>query len=239
MKLGLNLRGEAASNLKYEFKICLSNYKIPFGVFFVVMLSLIRGVAYSFEIGVAMEPPMAILAAVFCADTYTREIISGRSQVQRLYPMKKRMGSIAERMMIQEIFLTLLAVMGYGLFFLFQRPRISAMGQDGLRSEAVQFLLYFAAMVITVSFWGILSNLLSCVMRNMWMGIGACVILWVITNSGVIGDRYFGVWNIFSYTFRDVENSGDFSWICGKLVCTCAGIAAMAVLPQVIEKRGC
>lgn len=223
--------------MKYELKISLPIYKVFYAAFFVIILSIIRGVAYSYEIGIALEAPMAILAAVFCADTYTREITAKRSEVQRLYPMKKRMGSIAARMLIQEIFLSLLVVMGYGLFFLFQHPRISAMGRDDLKSEALQFFLCFAAMVITVSFWGLLSNLLSCILRNMWMGIGGCVILWVATNPNM-GGRDFGAWNLFSYTFRDIENSGDLSWIYGKIVCTGIGIVAMAVLPWVIKKRG-
>lgn len=226
-----------AGLLKYELKISLPIYKVVYAAFFVIILSIIRGVAYSYEIGIVLEAPMAILAAVFCTDTYTREITAKRSEVQRLYPMKKRMGSIAARMLIQETFLSLLVVMGYGLFFLFQHPRISAMGRDDLKSEALQFLLCFAAMVITVSFWGLLSNLLSCIFQNMWMGIGGCVILWVATNPGM-GGIDFGAWSLFSYTFRDIENSGDFSWIYGKIVCTGIGIVAMAVLPQVIKKRG-
>lgn len=43
-----------------------------------------------------------------------------------------------------------------------------------------------------------------------WIGIGGCLILWLTTNSS-IGDRYLGVWNLFSYAFRDIENNDDFS----------------------------
>ncbi len=223
--------------MKYEIKISLPVYKIIYAAFFVMILSIVRGVTYSYEIGIALEAPMAILAAVFCADAYTQEITAKRSEVQRLYPMKKRIYSVFRRMMIQEIFLVLLAVIGYGLFFLFQHPRVSEMGQENPESEISRFLLYFAAIVINLGFWGLLSNLLSCILRNMWMGIGGCVILWVFTNSGV-GDRYLGVWNLFSYTFRNIENSGDFSWMYGKVICAGIGIIAAAILPGIIKKRG-
>ena len=140
------------------------------------------------------------------------------------------MNCIYRRIVIQEIFLLSIAVIGYGLFILFQNPRT-------LDIEIYPFFVYFAAIVVTLCFWGLLSNLISCLFRNMWMGIGGCLILWLSTNSSV-ADRYLGGWNIFSYTFRDVENSSDFSWICGKIVCICIGVMMVAILPKIIKKRG-
>ena len=223
--------------MKHEIKISLPVYKIAYAVFFVGILSLVRGVTYSYEIGIALEAPMAILAASFCADTYTQEITGKRSEIWRLCPMKKRMYCIYRRIVIQEIFLLSVAVIGYGLFFLFQSPRTLDIGQNISENEIYPFFIYFAAMAVTLGFWGMLSNLLSCLFRNMWMGIGGCLILWLITNSSV-GDRYLGVWNLFSYAFRNVEKSDDFSWICGKIVCICIGMIVVAILPGIIEKRG-
>lgn len=180
---------------------------------------------------------IAILAASFCADTYTQEIASKRSEIQRLCPMKKRIYFIYRRIVIQEIFLLSVAAIGYGLFFLFQNPRTVEIGRNVAENEIIQFLIYFASIAITLGFWGILSNLLSCLFRNMWIGIGGCLILLLITNSS-FGDRYLGAWNIFSYTFRNIENSNNFSWIYGKIVCICIGIVLVAILPKIIEKRG-
>ncbi len=214
----------------HEMKISLPLYKIAYAVFFVVILSLVRGVAYSYEIGIALEAPMAILAASFCADTYTQEITSKRSEIQRLYPLKIRIYSIYRRLMIQEIFLLSAAVIGYGLFFIVQNPITSV-------NEICSFFIYLAAIAVTLVFWGLLSNLLSCLFRNMWMGIGGCLILWVVTNYTACV-KYLGAWNLFSYTFRNVENSSDFSWIYGKIVCICIGVISLAALPGIIEKRG-
>ena len=221
----------------HEMKISLPFYKISYAVFFVVILSLVRGVTYSDEIGIALEAPMAILAASFCADTYTQEITGKRSEIQRLYPMKKRIYSIYRRIVIQEIFLLYVAVSGYGLFYIFQNPRIAGIEQNSSGNEICQFLVYFAAITVTLAFWGLLSNLLSCLFRNMWVGIGGCLMLCLITNSS-IGDKYFGAWNLFSYTFRNMENGSDFSWIYGKIICIWIGIMTVAALPQIIEKRG-
>lgn len=223
--------------MRNEAKISLPVYKISYAVFFIVILSMVRGVTFSFEIGIALEAPMAMLAACVLADTYTKEITSKRSEIWRLYPVKKKIYSIYKRIVIQEIFLLSAAVAGYGLFFLFQNPRRIGMGQNSLENETGQFFLYLTAIVVTLGFWGILSNFLSCLFRNMWMGIGGCLILWITANSSV-GDRYFGAWNLFSYTFRNVENSGDFSWVCGKIVCICISMIMMAVLPKMIKKRG-
>ena len=110
--------------MKKEMKIVLPFYKIAYAVSFVVILSVIRAVVFTYEIGLSIEPPFAILTAVFCADTYVQEITSNRSEVQRLYQIKKRIYSIIQRLMIQGTFLLLLAVLGYGLFFAFQKSSI-------------------------------------------------------------------------------------------------------------------
>ena len=220
-----------------EMKISLTFQKQAYAVFFVVILSLVRGITYSDEIGIALEAPMAILALTFCADTYTQEIVSKRSEIWRLCPMKKRMHSIYRRIVIQEMFLLAVAATSYGLFFLFQNPNINGMGQSGIENEICQFFVYFAAIAVTLGFWGLLSNLISCLFRNMWVGIGSCMVLWLITNSS-IGNRIFGAWNLFSYSFRKLEDISDFSWIYGKVVCISIGIMAVAVLPKIIKKRG-
>lgn len=220
--------------MRKECNISMPFYKIAYAVSFVILLSLVRGVYYSFEVGIALEPPMAILTAVFCADTYVMEIVTKRSEISRLYPIKKRLYSIYMRLILQQLFLLFLAAAGYGLFFLFQKPRVSGIISI---SEAAQFWLFLASSLVTIIFWGIFSNTISCIFRNTWFGIGASLILWILTNS-TLGDRYLGKWNVFSYSFRNVENSSDFSWICGKIVCICLGITAIAILPKIIEKRG-
>lgn len=106
--------------MKKEMKIILPVYKMVYAFAFVVILSLIRGVVFTNEIGLSIEGPFAILIAVFCADTYVQEITSNRSEVQRLYQIKKRIYSIIQRLMIQGTFLLLLAVLGYGLFLRFR-----------------------------------------------------------------------------------------------------------------------
>ena len=218
-------------------KISLTFQKQAYAVFYVVILSLVRGVTYSNEIGIALEAPMAFLAFTFCADTYTQEIAGKRSEIWRLYPMKKRTYAIYRRIVIQEMFLLAAAAASYGLFILFQNPFLNGLGQGSLESEVCQFLVYFAAIAVTLAFWGLLSNLFACLFRNMWVGIGGCMVLWLLTNSS-IGDKTLKAWNLFSYTFRELDNSSDFSWVCGKMVCICIGIIAVAVLPKIIEKRG-
>lgn len=219
--------------MKKEMKIVLPFYKIAYALSFVVILSLIRGVVFTNEIGLSIEAPFAILTAVFCADTYVQEIISKRSEVHRLYRIKKRIYSIIQRLMIQEIFLLLLSVLGYGLFFVFQKP----ITYPETESELLQFLAYFLAIVVTIFFWGILVNTLSMLFRNMWMGIGSCLLIWIATNS-TGGDKLFGAWNLFSYAFRDIENTADITWLYGKGLCICIGLILLLALPKIVRKRG-
>lgn len=219
--------------MKKECKISLPFYKIAYAACFVILLSLVRGVYVSYEIGIALEPPIAILAAVFCADTYVAEIIGKRSEIWRLYSPKKKLPAICTRLFLQILFLFSLAAAGYGLFFLFQKPTFSANAMQ----EAAQFLVFLASVLITIAFWGIFANTLACVFRNMWFAIGICMLLWLLTNS-TLGIRYLGKWNVFSYTFREINDSGDFSWLCGKVVCIFLGIAAVAALPKTLKERG-
>lgn len=219
--------------MKKEMKIVLLFYKIAYAVSFVVILSLIRGVVFTNEIGLSVEGPFAILTVVFCADTYVQEITSKRSEVHRLYRIKKRIHSIMQRMMIQEVFLLLLAVLGYGLFFVFQKPVTHPVTE----SEMLQFIAYFLAIVVTIFFWGILANTLSMLFRNMWMGIGSSLLIWVATNS-TGGDKLFGAWNLFSYAFRDIENTDDITWLYGKALCICIGFILFIALPKIVRKRG-
>lgn len=220
-----------------EMKISLPFYKIAYSIFFVAILSVIRGVTFTYEIGIASEAPMAALAAVFCADTYVQEINSKRSEVERLYPMKNRMASMAKRLMIQEVYLFVLAAAGYGMFYMIQRPRPFDGIVPGTEAEFSLFLMYGAAIAVTLVFWGALSHTLSILFRNMWAGTGLCLILWLVTNS-TAGEQILGKWNIFSYTFRNVEDNGDLSWLCGKMTCIVFILVMGAALPEIVKKRG-
>lgn len=220
-----------------ERKISLPVYKLAYAFCFVIILCLIRGISLTYEIGIAMEAPMAVLAMVFCADTYTQEITSKRSEVHRLYPLKKRLCSIAMRMVVQEIVLFVFSAAGYGMFFLFQNPRSLYQSGQSSESELHMFLVFLAAMAVTLWFWGMLSNILSCLFRNMWAGIGCCLVLWLITNS-LFGERILGSWNLFSYTFRNIADSRDFRWLYGKALCLTFCVLMALLMPKVIKKRG-
>lgn len=223
--------------MKKEAKISLPFYKLIYAFCFTVVLSLIRGVVFSYEVGIAMEAPMAVLALVFCADTYTQEITSGRSEVLRLCPMRKRLCSVLARMGIQEGVLFLLSAAGYGMFLLFQAPMSFSGAEQGGETELHLFLTFLGAAAVTLLFWGMLSNLLSCLFRNMWAGIGCGIVLWLVTNSS-FGKQVLGSWNLFSYTFRDMTDSGDMTWVQGKILCLALCIIMAALMPKLIRKRG-
>lgn len=219
-----------------EMKISMPLYKILYAVLFIVLLSLIRGVAVSYEIGIAMDPVLAILAATFCADTYALEVVSRRSEVWRLYPLKKKIRAVGRRLLIQQLFLLLLSTAGYGLFYLFQKPIAFRSIQSGAASESAQFFCFLAAAAVTIAFWGMLSNMLACLFHNMWFGVGGSLILWLLLNSGQ-AQRLFGSWNVFSYAFRDVGAANDLAWLHGKALCVLICIAAAAALPALLKKR--
>lgn len=218
-----------------EAKISLPIYKVIYSMFFTVVLCIIRGVAFTNEIGGTLEPQMGILGAVFCTDTYAQEIVSGRWEIERLYPLKNRMRSIWRRMAIQESYLFLLGIIGYGLIYLFQNPIPYWQGEKG--KEVFLFLMYLPALAGTILFWGMLSNAIACIFRNMWAGAGVSLILWISVNS-TYGDKFLGVWNPFSYTFRNIAETGDMGWIFGKMLWLFITVLMAMALKRIIKKRG-
>jgi len=52
-----------------------------------------------------------------------------------------------------------------------------------------------------------------------------------------VGEQTFGKWNLFSYVFRNIEDSEDFSWIYGKLVCASLCLIMAEILPRIIKKE--
>ena len=220
-----------------ERKISLPAYKLAYAFSFVMILSLVRGISFSYEIGIAMDAPMAVLAMVFCADTYTQEITSKRSEIHRLYPMKNRLYSIGTRMVIQEIVLFALSAVGYGMFYGFQHPQSLYQAGESTESELQMFFTFLAAVAVTLWFWGMLANLLACLFRNMWAGIGCGIVLWLTVNS-TFGENMLGSWNLFSYAFRDITDSRDFSWLYGKALCLLLCLLMAFLMPNIIRKRG-
>lgn len=220
-----------------ERKISLPAYKIVYALCFVVILSLIRSISYSYEIGVVMEAPMALLAIVFCGDTYTQEITSKRFEIHRLYSLKRCLCSIGIRMVLQEIVLFILSGIGYGMFYYFQTPYPLYETNQGTESELQMFLLFLVAMIVTLWFWGIISNVLSCLFRNMWIGMGGSIALWLVTNSN-LGETLFGNYNLFSYAFRNITDNQDFRWMYGKVLCLFFCILLTSLMPKIIKKRG-
>lgn len=229
--------GLGLNNVRLEMKISLPLYKIAYSLCFTVILSMIRGVILTYEIGISMEAPMALLALVFCADTYVQEITGRRSEVWRLYPMKNKLASMALRMGIQEGMLFLLSAAGYGMFILIQRPLSLYTAGESTENEWSMFLGFLLAMFVTLWFWGMFSAVLSCLLRSQWAGIGCGLVLWLVTNS-TFGKAVLGDWNLFSYTFRDIENGGDLSWLWGKALCAGLCVIMALLAPQIMRKRG-
>lgn len=221
--------------MRKELKISLPLYKKACALLFIVILSLIRGVSISCEIGTAMEPALAILAATLCADTYVQEIICRRSELWRLYPLKRKLLSVGTRLLIQEIFLLLLAAAGFCLFLLLQKPLLFSHMQPGAGSEFRHFSIFLGAMAVTITFWSVLAATAAIIFRNLWLGISVCLILWLLENSS-LAKNVLGPWNVFSYTFRNITDTGDFIWLAGKGLCIALCAAMLLLLPTLLKK---
>lgn len=109
--------------MKQDLKISLPSYKIGYSLAFAVILSCVHSVVYVNEIGPAIDEKMAVLAMVFCADTYLIEKQSRRRDVFRLYPIKNQYHAVFRRIAAQIGYLTAISILDYGMFY-WQKPMI-------------------------------------------------------------------------------------------------------------------
>ena len=101
--------------MKTEMKICFPLYKVIYSVCFIVMLSLVRGVSETGEIGITLDVYMPILAVVFCADTLQMEYTQRRWEIFFLRPKRQRHLALSRRLAIQCMYLWFL----YMVYILF------------------------------------------------------------------------------------------------------------------------
>lgn len=214
--------------MKKEIKVCLPLYKVTFSVLFMVILALVRGIFYVYEIGIAMEPPVALLSAALCADAYVTEIQNGRAEVFCLYAGKKKSAAILRRLFVTMGFLTLLSAGGYLLFY-WQRPIAEGAASLALFGE------FMFACLGTILFWGMLAQTISSLLRNMWAGIGVCFLVWQ-TFYSVRGEKIFGKWNLFSYVFRDIGGGGS-DWLCGQFACFFLAALMLPAVRRIVSRQ--
>lgn len=215
--------------MRQEMKICIPGYKLAYSILFMIILSLVRGITTYDEIGITIEPYLAILASVFCADTYMCEWNAKRGEVFCLIPETNRKKVIYRRLVIQVLYLWTVGAIGYFLFF-WQQP--ISYGNVSVLQEYGWFLF---VMLWNVMFWSTFSMTISNLLRNQIAGISSSIVLWLVLYSKW-GEQYFGNYNIFSYVFRDV--SGDLIWIYGSVVEVVLSVLLIGMVPLIMKKRG-
>lgn len=217
--------------MKTEIKISLPVYKICYSLAFVAALALVRGVSSVSEIGGALQQAMGILAVVFCADTYMQEKMGHRAEVFGLCPLAKQVKAVYTRLAVQTVYLYGVSIVGYGCFF-WQRPSVS---WDGDPAE-VSFALYLTAMPAMLLFCGTLSMTAANLLGSLWGGIGLGAVIWFgLISKGA--DEMLGKWNIFSFSFRDIQQAGNISWLWGSGLSLLLAAVMLAAVPMVCSGR--
>lgn len=214
--------------MRMESKICLAPYKIAYSICYLILLSLIRPVVYVDEIGVAMDPNVALLAVVFCAETYVMERSARRWEIFTLFSRREKTRVILRRFLIQAGYLWGLSLAGYFLFF-WQKPY--ALSEVPFWKEYVEYAVAAAG---TVLFWGAFSMSVSNLCRSQWSGIGIAIVAWMLLNS-TFGQEVFGSCNVFSYAFRDLTRPEDGAWMAGKILELVLTGAMLALVPRFLK----
>ena len=217
--------------MKHEIKIMLPLYKIIYPILFVIFLAIFRGIADTKEIGVTLDPMLAVLSIVFMADTYLIEKREQRWEVFTFYSLDKKKIMIYERVFVQFVYLFVMAAIGYFLFFI-QNPSISTW-----QNEVKMYFEYLFAVSISIIFFGIIAITFANLSQNIWCGIGVSLIIWLVLNS-TVGDVLFGKYNIFSYVFRSYTQGIAVEWISGKVIGFILAILMIfVILPQTMKGR--
>jgi hypothetical protein len=166
--------------------------KIIYSTLFILILSLIRGISMVEDIGVAMDSTVALLAIIFCADTYYQEIQGIRWEVFGMLSKNQRYKTICQRLFIQFGFIIVLIAIGFWMFYLQKPSQFSETSLLFIYSSAV-----FACSASAV-FFGTLSFTMINVCKNLWAGIGSSVLIWLTLNS-TLGRKIPAVINVFAY----------------------------------------
>ena len=215
--------------MKKEWKICIAPYKLAYSILFLLLFALVRGVTLTSEIGPALMPGVAVLASVFCAETSVMDRNGQRWEIICLKPEKNRIRMIYRRWIIQAVYLYVTALAAYFTFY-WQKPYRMIE-----RTFASEYGGYAAALAGTVLFLSLISVVISNLAKSQWAGIGVSVLLWITTNS-TTGERLFGRYNLFAYSFCDSMGAKWNEWAYGTLIQILLSIVFL-VLISIREKR--
>lgn len=216
--------------MKYNIKLCLPVYKICYAFLYFVILSLVRGVTYMDEIGAALDANAALLAIVFCAETYCMEISGKRREIFMLYEKRRQSRAIRQRILIQTVFLCIVAYGGYFCFF-WQHPV-----NKGELAFHELYGSYMVAVTATLLFFSLLSMTVSNVTGNQWCGIGICTLFWLLIGSKA-GQELFGNLSIFSYGSGGGSPGWEWGWMSGKAVGFLLGVLMIGLIPYTLKNR--
>jgi hypothetical protein len=219
-----------ADILKQDIKISLPLYKVVYSFIFIILLSLIRGISSVGEIGSAVDINMALLAIIFCADTYYQEFQGGRWEIFSLLSIKKRAYVIRRRLMIEYIYLILLSNACYALFYI-QRPYL----EEGV-SEIGLYGITISAVAASIVFFGIISMTLVNLTKNIWAGIGITAFFW-LSFSSAASYRLPIPFQIFAFANRNlVGGNSEFLWIWGKVTAVFLALLFIILQSSVLRK---
>lgn len=216
--------------MKYELKISLSMTKIIYSCLFICLLPLVRGISSVDQIGGAIDSNIALLAIIFCADTYYQEYIGKRNEVIALLPSKSKFQLFIRRLFIEISYLLCIGMIGYWLFF-WQKPLISLSLPLGY-----EYILAVFAFLGSIIFWGSLSATLVNYFCNLWVGIGLNILLWLTVNSKMGADLPNWI-NIFAYGNRLIKNSSE-GWIYGKITGILIAVILVMLNRKIINRKG-
>lgn len=184
--------------MRKDRKISLPRYKIAYSLCFFVLISLVRGITGTAEIGITLAVYTGALAAVFFADTCEMERREKRWEI-------------------------------FWLFF-WQKPLCGT-----FEEEAGQYLMYLAAVSVSILFFGILSMALTNLLGSVWAGIGICVFVWLFLSSKG-GEVLLGNWNPLAFQNRNFQAPGDFGWMLGEAAALALTGIMLAALPRTMKK---
>lgn len=204
-----------------ELKISLPPYKIICALFFILILSIVRGISEIDEIGPTIDTYMALLALVLCADTCHQEVQESGWEILALKPGKRQRQTILKRFAVQYIFIFCMAAAGYGMFYLIQQPSIG-------EQELYHFATAMAASASSIVLFGAMPVFLAKITGNLIGAMGAAAAFWFFITSSW-AEKLPRFLQIFAFGGRNISE-GEMWWISGKVTALILGAVFMAAV---------
>lgn len=212
-------------NIRTNIKVSLPWYITIPAIMFSLFLSFVFGCDTYDDVGIILDRGYSFLAVLTFSNIYYIEFQQKTAEVYHLISNKSRRIDICRRIIIRLLFLITMVVICFEGYVLKGIHVYVGDVKEVLIAQA-----YFAV-ISGIIFFGGMSFMLVNLLKNLGVGIGVAILIWLILSSSV-GLKLPVALNVFAY-------GATSDWIIGKIVAGIIGIFFFFGGTVLINKNSC